>query len=113
MEQIVRVHGLLHSIGVCPSPLLEVITASGETFVGQLLRDIVGNTQSAKGWSCHGSITLTTERGKVEIDYLDVVTVQKTLSLVLEKSLLTVFPKKPHPSKTKPRPSKKKRPKSY
>jgi hypothetical protein len=76
IAQIVRVHDLLHQIGVAPSPLLEVTTAGGNTFVGQLLRAAVGNRQGAKGWSSYGAIMLATERGKVEIDYLDVATVE-------------------------------------
>ena len=51
---------------------------------------MVGNTQSAKGWSSYGSILLATERGKVEIDYLDIVSMQKALSAG-EKSLPNVF----------------------
>jgi hypothetical protein len=77
LAQIERVRALLHEIGVTPTPNLEVITASGKTYVGQLLRDLIGNTPKVGGWNSYGVMTLATERGKIEIDYLDVVTVQK------------------------------------
>jgi hypothetical protein len=98
IDQILRVHSLLHDIGVAPSPRLEVVTAAGTARLGQLLRAVVGNTQSAKGWSSYGSILLATERGKVEIDYLDIVSMQKALSAG-EKSLPNVFRKTRRPSK--------------
>jgi hypothetical protein len=79
LAQIERVRALLHEIGVTPTPNLEVITASGKTYVGQLLRDLIGNTPKVGGWNSYGVLTLATERGKIEIDYLDVVTVQKAL----------------------------------
>ena len=79
LAQIGRVRGLLHEIGVTPTPNLEVITASGKTYVGQLLRDLIGNTPKVGGWNSYGVMTLATECGKIEIDYLDVVTVQKAL----------------------------------
>lgn len=75
--QIARVRALLHDIGVAPSPYLQVITASGRKHLGQLVRDVVGNTPKIGGWHAYGQITLSTEGGKVEIDYLDVVTVQR------------------------------------
>jgi len=77
IAQIERVRALLHDIGVTPAPHLEVITASGQTYVGQLLRDLIGNTPKVGGWNSYGAMTLATERGKVKIDYLDVVTIQK------------------------------------
>jgi hypothetical protein len=67
---------MLHLIGTNPSPRLVVTTANGKAFSGQLLRDVVGNKQTAKGWSSYGSMCLATQDGKVEIDYLDIVTVQ-------------------------------------
>lgn len=75
--QIARVRALLHDIGVAPSPYLQVITASGRKYLGQLVRDVVGNTPKIGGWHAYGQITLSTEGGKVEIDYLDVVTLQR------------------------------------
>jgi hypothetical protein len=79
IDQIVRVHGLLANIGLWPSPLVEVVTASGKSVFGQLIRDVAGNAQTRKGWNCYGAIMLSTEQGKVEIDYLDVVTVEKSV----------------------------------
>lgn len=99
IDQILRVHTLLHDIGVVPSPRLEVVTAAGTGCLGQLLRAVVGNTQSAKGWSSYGSILLATERGKVEIDYLDIVSMRKAPSSVQEKSLPNVFRKTRRPGK--------------
>jgi hypothetical protein len=78
IAQIERVRALLTGIGVTPSPLVEVVTASGKSYTGQLLRDLVGNTPKVGGWSSYGVITLATERGKVQIDYLDIVTVQRS-----------------------------------
>jgi hypothetical protein len=77
LDQLTHVHHLLCNLGTMPSPLLEVTTASGKTITGQLLRDVVGNQQGPRGWSSYGSILLSTERGKMEIDYLDIVSVQK------------------------------------
>lgn len=77
IAQIERVRALLNEIGIAPSPYVEVVTASGKSHTGQLLRDLVGNTPKVGGWSSYGVITLATERGKVEIDYLDIVTVQR------------------------------------
>jgi hypothetical protein len=84
IAQIGRVHALLNDIGVAPSPYVEVVTASGKSYTGQLLRAVVGNTPRVGGWSSYGAITLATERGKVEIDYLDIVTVQRPLQELLE-----------------------------
>jgi hypothetical protein len=67
---------MLYAIGATPSPRLVVTTATGKAISGQLLRDEVGNKQTAKGWSSYGSIWLATQDGKVEIDYLDIVIVQ-------------------------------------
>jgi len=50
IDQILRVHALLYAVGVAPSPRLEVVTAGGTACLGQILRAVVGNTQSAKGW---------------------------------------------------------------
>jgi hypothetical protein len=77
IEQVVRVHGLLAEIGVCPPPLLQVLTVHGRSFLGRLMQDLTGSTRTRDGWSCFGSITLETERRKIEIDYLDVVTVER------------------------------------
>jgi hypothetical protein len=78
MEQIVRVHRLLTDIGVCPSPYLRVVTASGKTFSGQLVKDLVGSVAKVDGWNCYGSITLSNESGMVDIDYLDIVTAERS-----------------------------------
>ncbi len=99
IDQILRVHALLHAVGVAPSPRLEVVTAGGTACLGQLLRAVVGNAQGAKGWSSYGSILLATERGKVEIDYLDIVSMQKALSSLQEKALPNVFRKARRPGK--------------
>ena len=76
IDQILRVNGLLHEIGTIPSPCLEVITAGGKAILGQLLRAVAGNKQNAKGWSSYGTIELATECGKIEIHYLDIVSMQ-------------------------------------
>ena len=91
IDQILQVHALLHDIGVAPSP-------RGTVFLGQLLRAVVGNMQRAKGWSSYGTLEVATERGKVEIDYLDIVSMQKVLSSVQDKSLAGLFQKR-RPSK--------------
>lgn len=99
IDQILRVHALLHDIGVAPSPCLEVVTAGGTVRLGQLLHAVVGNMQSAKGWSTYGSILLATESGKVEIDYLDIVSMHKALPSAEEEPLLNVFRKRRRPRK--------------
>jgi hypothetical protein len=96
VTQIARVHGLLHGIGTTPAPLIEVTTVNGKTFRGQLLRDLVGNKQSAKGWSSYGSITLATQEGTVEIDYLDIVSVGKQSSCAEKQSVWLRPRRAPH-----------------
>ena len=93
IDQILRVHSLLNGIGVVPSPRLEVVTAAGTAYLGQLLKAVVGNSPSAKGWSSYGSIVIATELGKVEIDYLDVVLLRKAPAKADEQSLLNLFRK--------------------
>ena len=66
------------------APLVEVTTASGKS-LGKVLRDVVGNKQSATGWSSYGSLMLGTQHGKVEIDYLDIVSVRRATSFVETK----------------------------
>jgi hypothetical protein len=75
-----RVHRLLIETKFAPSPLLEVIMANGKAIFGQLLRAVVGNTQNGSAWKSFGSMTLATEHGKIEIDYLDIVTLQEVLA---------------------------------
>ncbi len=87
LEQIARVHGLLHEIGTTPAPVLDVTTANGKAFRGQLLRDLVGNKQSGKGWSSYGLITLATQDGTIEIDYLDIVSVVRQSSSAEKQSV--------------------------
>ena len=99
-DQILRVNALLHDIGAAPSPRLQVITASGKAILGQLLRAVAGNTQGPKGWSSYGTMELATERGKIEIDYLDIVSMEKARSSTQEESLLNVFRKTRRSSKT-------------
>jgi hypothetical protein len=77
LDQIARVQALLREIGTTPAPHLEITTANGNAFKGHLLRDTVGNKQTAKGWNSYGSICLATEVGKIEIDYLDIVTIHR------------------------------------
>ena len=93
IDQILHVHSLLNDIGVAPSPRLEVVTAAGKAYLGQLLRAVVGNSQSAKGWSSYGSIVIATELGKVEIDYLDIVLMHTARAKAPDQSLLSLFRK--------------------
>jgi len=94
IDQVVRVCGLLNDIGIYPSPLIEVVTVSGKVFLGQLLRNVTGNAQTTRGWNCYGSITLATELGKVEIDYLDVVCLEKMTPAVADVALFGPLPGK-------------------
>jgi hypothetical protein len=94
IDQIARVHDLLNEIGVVPSPFLEVVTAGGKSIAGQLLRVLTGNVQTRKGWNSFGSLTLATDRGRIEIDYLDVAIVQKPAR---RRAHLLNFGKKPRP----------------
>jgi hypothetical protein len=98
IDQIVHVHGLLNDIGVVPSPRIEVVTAAGKTYLGHLLKAVAGNSQSAKGWSSYGLVTIGT-LGKVEVDYLDVVLMQKAFSKAKEQSLPKLFRKTPRRGK--------------
>ena len=84
IAQIERVRALVSRVGVAQSPYVEVVTASGRCHTGQLLRDLVGNTPKLGGWDCYGVITLGTEYGDIEIDYLDIVTVQRLQQIDLE-----------------------------
>lgn len=79
IAQVARVHDLLCKVGVVPSPELVVTLASGKALTGQLVRALVANKSPRKGsfrLYC-GAITLATKDGKVEIDYLDIVGLQK------------------------------------
>lgn len=77
--QIARVHALLSEVGVAPSPEIVVTLVNGTKFTGHLLQDRVvnrpGKAQSSRVYS--GAMTLETKDGEVEIDYLDVVWLQK------------------------------------
>jgi hypothetical protein len=80
ITQIARVHELLSEVGVAPSPELVVTLANGKKFTGRLVQDLVVNKPAKKGRSrvYSGAITLATRDGDVEIDYLDVVWLQKS-----------------------------------
>jgi hypothetical protein len=95
IDQILHVHSLLNDIGVAPSPRLEVVKAAGKAFLGQLLKAVVGNSQSAPCWSSYGSIVIATELGKVEIDYLGIVLMHTARAKAPDLSLLSLFRKTP------------------
>jgi hypothetical protein len=76
-DQIDRVRTLLRSFRLHPSPYLRVTTAGRKTYVGQLVRDHVGNNARKGGrLAYYGSVVLLTEGGEVEIDYLDIVLIE-------------------------------------
>jgi hypothetical protein len=79
IEQIARVHGLLSNVGVAPSPKLMVTLASGKKFSGQLVKECVSSMPDRRGRSrvYSGVLTLETEDGSLQIDYLDIVWLQK------------------------------------
>ncbi len=81
ITQIARVRTLLSEVGVAPSPKIVVTLANGKKFTGQLVQDLVvnkpGEKESSRVYS--GAITLATKEGDVEVDYLDVVWLQKAL----------------------------------
>jgi hypothetical protein len=75
-DQIGRVRTLLRGFRLFPAPELHVTTATQKVFSGHLVRDHVGNNARKGGrWTYYGSILLHTEHGEVEIDYLDIVSV--------------------------------------
>ena len=77
--QVARVHGLLCNIDVARSPYLAVTVATGKTFTGQFLRLHVRNTpmKAKKGLaSSQGAVILATREGELEINYLDIVSLQ-------------------------------------
>jgi hypothetical protein len=80
ITQIARVHALLSDVGVAPSPEIVVTLANGKKLTGQLVQDLVvnkpGKKESSRVYS--GALTLATKDGDIEIDYLDVVWLQKT-----------------------------------
>ena len=80
IEQIARVYGLLSNVGVAPSPKLMVTLASGKKFSGQLVKECVSSMPERRGRSrvYSGILTLETEGGNVEINYLDIVWLQKS-----------------------------------
>ena len=77
LEQIERVRALLQDAGPIPSARLEVITAAGRRYVGHLLKAVMGSSPKIGGWDAFGRLTLGGDEGKVEIDFLDVVTVSR------------------------------------
>ena len=79
VAQIARVHARLSDVGVAPPPNLVVTVASGKVFTGQLVRDLVVKKPGSKGRTrvYYGAITLATKSGNVDIDYLDIVCLQK------------------------------------
>jgi hypothetical protein len=76
-DQIDRVRMLLRGFRLHPSPDLRVTTAAQKTYVGQLVRDQVGNNARKGGrWAYYGTVVLLTDDGEVEIDYLDIVLIE-------------------------------------
>ena len=76
-DQIDRVRTLLRGFRLHPSPNLQVTTAGKKTYVGQLVRDHVGsNARKGGRLAYYGSVALLTDEGEVEIDYLDIVTIE-------------------------------------
>jgi hypothetical protein len=76
-DQIDRVRMLLRGFRLHPSPDLRVTTAGQKTYVGQLVRDHVGNNARKGGrWAYYGAVVLLTDEGEVEIDYLDIVLIE-------------------------------------
>ena len=79
LAQVARVHGLLSNIDVARSPHLAVTVATGKTLTGQFLRLHVRNTpmNAKKGLvSSQGAVTIATRDGELEINYLDIVSLQ-------------------------------------
>jgi hypothetical protein len=75
--QVARVHALLCGVNVVQSPQLAVTIASGQTHTGQFVQLQIRNTATRKGGcACHGVITLATPEGELNINYLDVVSLQ-------------------------------------
>jgi hypothetical protein len=79
LAQIARVHGLLSGVIVALPPDVVVTRTNGKKIAGQIVRDVVVNKPSKKGgpWVCVGVVTIATSHGKVEIDYLDIVLVER------------------------------------
>jgi len=78
IEQIQRIVALLCEIGVCPAPNLVVSTADGRTHVGQFAWHKMGNRAvKDRDTSYYGSLQLRTANCKVELDYLDIVAIQR------------------------------------
>lgn len=76
-DQIDRVRKLLRGFRLHPSPDLRVTTAGRKTYTGQLVRDQVGsNARKGGRWAYYGAVVLLTDRGEVEIDYLDIVLIE-------------------------------------
>jgi hypothetical protein len=76
LAQVVRVHGLLSGIDVVRRRQLAVTTANFETRTGRPVRLQVRNTRDKAGhWSSRGVLTLATEDGELEINFLDIVSV--------------------------------------
>jgi hypothetical protein len=79
LAQLARVHGLLCNIDVFRSPHLAVTVATGKTLTGQFLRLHERNmpAKTKKGLlASEGEITLATQDGELEINYLDIVSLQ-------------------------------------
>jgi len=96
IEQIARVHGLLCVVGVAPSPELMVTLARRERLTGLLVKNCVGSKLGRQGRprAYSGALTLATEDGNVQIDYLDIVWLEKA-------KLSTGHSKRPRPPEAK------------
>ena len=79
IDQVGRVHGLLIDAGVVPTRELIVTLASGNKITGWLIKNFVGNKQERRDRlrTYFGVLTLATEGGDVDIDYLDIVWLQR------------------------------------
>ena len=76
-DQIDRVRTLLRGFRLHPLPDLQVTTAGWKTYAGQLVRDHVGsNARKGGHLAYYGSVVLLTDDGEVEIDYLDIATIE-------------------------------------
>ena len=80
LAQIARVRGLLSGVIFFIPPDVVVTGTNRKKIAGQLVRDVVVNKPGKKQggprmWS--GVVTLATHHGNIEIDYLDIVWVER------------------------------------
>jgi hypothetical protein len=76
IAQIARVRSLLSDVMLAPLDVV-VTRTNNKKIKGQLVRDLVVNRPGKEGARvCYGVVTLATNDGKVEIDYLDIVWIE-------------------------------------